>query len=88
MTRFLHSKIPITEKIHRKNPLDYIISNWHFNYRLMIFVNLLLILLAIGLVLGIVFGIGIFKDWYYRDLIGFVDQRSFLSDNYVIIVKN
>lgn len=70
-------KIPITEKIHRKNPLDYIISNWHFNYRLMIFVNLLLILLAIGLVLGIVFGIGIFKDWYYRDLIGFVDQRSF-----------
>jgi hypothetical protein len=63
------NKIPIIEKIQRKNPLDYIVSNWHFNYRFMMLVNILLILLAIGLVLGIVFGVGIFKDWYYRNLI-------------------
>lgn len=74
-------KIPITEKIHRKSPLDYVISNWHFNYRVMIFANMLLILLAIGLVLGIVFGIGIFKDWYYRNLIGVIALWSFRPIN-------
>ena len=61
-----HDTIPALKKFQslKKSTvksLDYIISNWHFNYRLMIFVNLLLILLAIGLVLGIVFGIGILK---------------------------
>jgi hypothetical protein len=65
-------KIPITEKIHRNNSFDYILSNWHFNYRVMIVVNVLLIVLAILLVLGIVFGIGIFKGWYYRELINLI----------------
>lgn len=60
------SKIPINEKVYRKNVLDRFMSNWQLNYRIMYIINLVLIAIFLFLLLGVFLKIGPFNGLYYK----------------------